>query len=238
MLPEVAVAARSPPTLEAARSRAIVLTTVASPVAPLVLTDTAPVEANPFRVMSLFAKIVVAVVVPPTVSVPTSVMSPVVAVTLRFWPTVLPLTKSTPVALTKVASPAPLVLTKISPVTARPLFNAIEPPTADVVKDALPATVTAPVSVMLLVVAVAERSPSTVEALKSMSVVLVIVALAVLPPAELVVSAILPATANVPAAPKVISALSPTVVKDASLPTVTNPLFVILPVVFAVTVRS
>ncbi len=91
---------------------------------------------------------------------------------------------------------------------------------------------------MLPEVAVAERSPSTVEALKSIPVVLVIVALAVLAPDELVVSAIFPATANVPPAPKVISALSPTVVKDASLPTVTNPVFVILPAVFAVTARS
>ena len=230
-LPAVAVTARLPPTLDAAKSSALALTTVASPVGPLVLSATAPVEANPSRIMSSLAFEVVNVLVPPTVNVPTSVMLPVVAVALRLRPTVLPVIKSMPVALTKVASPvAPLVLINMSPVTASPLFKVIVPLAAVVVNDPVPPTVTAPLSAILPVVAVAERLPPIPEVLKSMPVALTIVAL---PVAPLVLNAILPVTAR---RFRSMSSSAVDVVNEPVPPTVTVPESVRLPAV-AVTAR-
>ena len=64
MPPVVAVALNVPPTVLAAKSNAVALTTEALPVVPLVFTLTAPVEASVPRSIVPFAADVVAVVVP------------------------------------------------------------------------------------------------------------------------------------------------------------------------------
>ncbi len=104
---------------------------------------------------------------------------------------------------------------------------------APAVKFVVPPTVTAPESLIPPAFAVAERFPPILDALKSISEVLTIVAL---PDDPEVLNAIFPATARVS---KSISSSVADVVKDAFLPTVMVPLSVMLaPAVFVVTVRS
>ena len=112
MLPRVAVADRSPSTVEAPKAKAVALTIVASESAPelsFVVRVMPPVTARVPRLM-LAASAPVTNVAPPadTVKVPASMMLPRVAVMLVAPPTV-PAARLTAVALTIVAVPAPLV---------------------------------------------------------------------------------------------------------------------------------
>ena len=70
--PVVAVAVKFPPTLEAARSRAVALTTVAFPL-PLVVSPTEPVTVRSLRVIALLLASVVALRFFNTVTVELSV---------------------------------------------------------------------------------------------------------------------------------------------------------------------
>ena len=113
MLPRVAVADRSPSTVEAPKAKAVALTIVASESAPelsFVVRVMPPVTARVPRLM-LAASAPVTNVAPPadTVKVPASMMLPRVAVMLVAPPTV-PAARLTAVALTIVAVPTPLVL--------------------------------------------------------------------------------------------------------------------------------
>ena len=87
-------------------------------------------------------------------------------------------------------------------------------------KEEVPAIVKAPLSVILFVVAVANRFPPTVDAAKSNPASLTNVAL----PDPLVVSATVPSTARVP---RLITPLFASVVATRLPPTVTVPLSVI-----------
>jgi hypothetical protein len=223
IFPALAVAKRLRPIEEIPRSRAILFTTLASPVAPLVDRLTAPVDARVPRLIVALAAVVVKLEVPVTVTVPESVMFPVVAVALRL-PFTVEVARSRAVVFTTLASPvAPLVDRLTAPVDARVPRSTVAL-AAVVVKLEVPVTVTVPESVMFPVVAVALRLPFTVEAARSRAVVFTMVALPVVP-------AVTRLTAPVDArVPRSIVALAAVVVKLEVPATVTIPESVIFPV--------
>ena len=127
MPPVEAVTVRLPPTLDAARSTAVVLTRVALPVVPAVLAARLPVTASWLARMSALLSEVVKLALPPTVMAPSSVRLPSVAVAVRLPPT-LDVARVSAVALTMVAWPAaPCVLTAIVPSTAWVLTTMVVP---------------------------------------------------------------------------------------------------------------
>ena len=124
-------------------------TSASVPELSLVVISMAPVKAlvieATFRSIVASSALVTRVLVPVIVKAPLCVMSPVVAVALRFPPTV-EAANSIPVSLTTVAAPLPFVLRAIVPSTSRvPIL--IKLPPASVVTARLPPTVTVPLSV-------------------------------------------------------------------------------------------
>ena len=99
----------------------------------------------------------VTLVVPPTVRLADCVMLPVVF-TVRLPPVVVPLSTTGPVVVNNALPVAPLVLSRVEPVTVvwSSMMSSLAP---EVLKTALPPTVTVPESVRLPVVAVADRFP-------------------------------------------------------------------------------
>src|SRR5262249_56929884 len=89
-LPSVLTTVRLPPTLDVSRTRPLarLLVKLALPVAPVVLSDAAPLSALPalVSVMSAFEAEVVNDDVPPTVRAPVCVRLPTVSVTVRLPP--------------------------------------------------------------------------------------------------------------------------------------------------------
>ena len=224
MSPAVVVTANVPLTVVVPKSKAILFTTLALPVVPAVNNDTAPVAANVPKSISASACVVLKIDVPPTVTVPLSVIFPVVEFTLRLFPT-LDVPSSVAMVLIMLALPvAPLVFKFTAPVNAN-VLKSIVAFAADVVKFEVPDTVTTPLSVILPVVAVATKSPPTPEVSKSNAVAFTTVALPVVP---FVLNVTEPVEASVP---RSISASACVVVKLEVLVTVNVLLSVTLPVV-------
>ena len=160
ILPVVAVTFKLPPTVEVAKFTAVGLARFASPPAPGVFILMLPVPDNWSRVISASVWEMVKVRFPPTVTVPLSVILPVVAVTFNPPPT-LEAAKLTALELAIAASaPLPFVLTAIVPVLAS-LSKVISAPLAEVVKLLFPPTVTVPLLVILPVFAVTFKLPPT-----------------------------------------------------------------------------
>ena len=92
---------------------------------------------------------------PPTVTVPLSVIFPELAVALKL-PPILEFPSCTAETLVIVALPVPVVFRLISPIASK-VSKAIS--ASEVTKVALPSTVTEALSVILPVIAVAVKSP-------------------------------------------------------------------------------
>ena len=167
-LPSVLTAVRLPRTLEVPSTSppARSLVRLALPLAPLVVSDTAPVSRlASVSVMVAFAVEVVNEDVPPTVSAPLCVRLPTRSVTVRLPPTFdAPSTVAR--LLVRLALPlAPLVLSDTAPVSRLPvLVSVMVAFDAEVVNDDVPATVSAPVCVRLPTEPVTVRLPPTFEA--------------------------------------------------------------------------
>src|SRR5262249_27065922 len=167
-LPSVLTTVRLPPTLDVPKTRppARWLVSCALPLAPLVVSDTAPVSRLALlSVMVAFEAEVVNDEVPPTVSTPFCVRLPTRSVTTRLPPTFeAPTTVA--VLLVRLALPlAALVLSDAAPVNRLPaLVSVMVAFVAEVVNDEVPATVKAPVCVRLPTVSVTVRLPPTFEA--------------------------------------------------------------------------
>ena len=162
-LPVVAVTSNAPFTVDVPKSKAMLFTTVALPVVPAVISDTAPVAANVPKLISSSACTVLIIDVPPTVTVPLSVTFPVVALAVKLPPTP-EAAKSNAVAFTTLAlAVAPVVLNVTAPVDAN-VPKSISSFVFEVVKLEVVVTVSVPLSVKLPVVAVAPNVPVTVPA--------------------------------------------------------------------------
>src|SRR6516225_8158666 len=124
-LPSVLTTVRLPPTLDVPRTRppARSLVSCALPLAPLVVSDTAPVSRLALlSVMVAFEAEVVNDEVPPTVSTPFCVKLPTEPVTVRLPPT-FEAPSTVALALVRLALPfAPLVLSDAAPVSELPAF--------------------------------------------------------------------------------------------------------------------
>src|SRR6516225_8127466 len=189
-LPTRSVTTRLPPTFEAPSTVALLLVRLALPLAPLVLSEAAPVSKLPAFVSVMVASVaeVVNDEVPPTVSTPLCVRLPSVLTTVRLPPTLdVPRTKPLARLLVRLAFPvAPVVLSDAAPLSALPaLVSVIVALLAEVVNEDVPATVKAPVCVRLPTVSVIARLPPTFEAPSTVALALVRLAL---PFAPLVVS--------------------------------------------------
>ncbi len=90
IFPVVAVAVKLPPTLDVLRIIPWLLVRAASPLVPFVLTEIAPVAARVSKVMSALAAEVVKLLFPFTVTVPLSLIFPVVAVTVKSLVVIVP----------------------------------------------------------------------------------------------------------------------------------------------------
>src|SRR5215510_12919293 len=148
-LPSVLTTVRLPPTLDVPRTRppARSLVRLALPLAPLVVSDTAPVSRLALvSVIVAFEAEVVNADVPPTVSTPLCVRLPTESVTVRLPPT-FDAPSIVALALVRLALPlAPLVLSDAAPVSKLPaLVSVMVAPVAEVVNDEVPPTVRAPV---------------------------------------------------------------------------------------------
>src|SRR5262249_53345081 len=168
-LPSVLTTVRLPPTLDVSRTRPLarLLVRLALPVAPMVLSDTAPLSALP-ALVSVTSALLAEVVnddVPATVKAPVCVRLPTVRVTVRLPPTFEP-PSTVALALLRLALPlAPLVLSETAPVSKLPVFVSVMVAfEAEVVNDEVPATVKAPVCVRLPTVSVTVRLPPTSDA--------------------------------------------------------------------------
>src|SRR5262245_18366047 len=176
-LPSVLTTVRLPPTRDVPRTRppARSLVSCALPLAPLVVSDTAPVSRlASVRVIVACDAEVVNADVPPAVSTPFCVRLPTESVTVR-----LPPTFTSPsivaLALLRLALPlAPLVFSDAAPVSKLPaLVSVMVAPVAEVVNDEVPATVRAPVCVRLPTVSVPVSLPPTFRAPTSVALALV-----------------------------------------------------------------
>src|SRR5262245_32568957 len=132
-----------PPTFEAPSTVAFALISCAWPLAPLVLSDAAPVSRLPALVSVMVASVaeVVNDDVPPTVSTPLCVRLPSVFTTVRLPPT-LDVSRTRPLArlLVRLALPvAPVVSRDTAPLSALPaLVSVMSAFKAEVVNDDVP----------------------------------------------------------------------------------------------------
>jgi hypothetical protein len=148
-LPSVLTTVRVPPTLDVPRSKPLarLLVRLALPVAPVVLSEVAPVSALPalVSVMSALFAEVVNDDMPATVKAPVCVRLPTVSVTVRLPPT-FEAPSTVALALVRLALPlAPLVLSDAAPVSRLALVSVMVASVAEVVNEDAPVTVKAPV---------------------------------------------------------------------------------------------
>src|SRR5262249_30831790 len=175
-----------PPTLDVPRSRPLarLLVRLALPVAPVVLSDAAPLSALPalVSVMVAFVAEVVNDDVPATVRAPVCVRLPTRSVTVRLPPT-FEVPNTVALALVRLALPfAPLVLSDAAPVSRlRALVSVIVASVAEVVNDEVPPTVSAPLCVRLPIRSVTTRFRPMLEAASVVATLFVTLASA-LPP--------------------------------------------------------
>jgi len=232
--PVVAVPLKVPPMVDAAKVSAASLTIVTAP-DPLGARVKDPSTAIVPRLITPALASVVADRLPPTVTVPLSVI-----------PEALPLVKSPSIvdaAMMRAVVP-PSIVTSASvpdeslvvivkaPVKALVVTSrTIVPLSALVTSVVVPVIARAPLSVIFPLVAVAVRAPPTVDAAKVNAASLTMVAAPVL----LVVSAMVPSTAIVP---RLITPALASVVADRLPPTVTVPLSVIPEALPLVRVKS
>ena len=169
MLPMVAVALSAPPTVEAAKVNPASLTTVALP-DPFVARATVPSTARVPRLINPLLSSVVAARLPPTVTIPLSViLLPFLTVRSPSMVEAARISAVVPASIVTSASVPELsfVVIVTAPVNALVVVSrAIVASLALVVSVVVPAIVNAPLSVMLPVVAVAARLPPTVDAAK------------------------------------------------------------------------
>src|SRR5262245_56355825 len=182
---------RLPPTLDVSRTRPLarLLVRLALPVAPVVLSDAAPLSALPalVSVMSAFEAEVVNEDVPPTVRAPVCVRLPTVSVIVRLPPT-FDAPSTVALALVRLALPlAPLVLSDAAPVSRLALLSVMVAFEAEVVNDDVPVTVSTPLCVRLPSVLTTVRLPPTLDVPRTRPPAKALVRLA-LPLAPLVVS--------------------------------------------------
>src|SRR5215510_7056850 len=235
-LPTVSVTVRLPPTFEAPSTVALALVRLALPLAPLVLSDAAPVSR--LALASVMVASVAEVVndeVPVTVSTPVCVRLPSVLTTVRLPPTLdVPRTRPPARSLVRLALPlAPLVVSDTAPVSRLALVSVIVAFEAEVVNDEVPPTVSTPFCVRLPSVLTTVRLPPTLDVPRTRPPVRLLVRLA-LPLAPLVVSDTAPVSRL--ALVSVIVAFEAEVVNADVPPTVSTPLCVRLPTE-SVTVR-
>ena len=224
ILPVVAVAARFPPTIDAARFNAASLTTVALP-DPFVVRATVPSTARLSRLMTPLLASVMAARLPPTVSVPLSVIPDVFPLVKLRSPSIVDAARIravVPLSMVTSASvpESSFVVMVTAPVRALVLLRTIVALFALVVKAEVPATVTLPLSVILPVVAVALKAPPTVDAARFNAASLTTVAL----PDPFVVRATVPSTARLS---RLMTPLLASVMAARLPPTVSVPLSVI-----------
>src|SRR5262245_1889459 len=160
-LPSVLTTVRLPPTLDVSRTRPLarLLVRLALPVAPVVLSDAAPLSALPalVSVMSAFEAEVVNEDVPPTVRAPVCVRLPTVSIIVRLPPT-FDAPNTVALALVSCALPfAPLVLSDAAPVSRLALVSVMVASVAEVVNDDVPPTVSTPLCVRFPPVTVSFR---------------------------------------------------------------------------------
>ena len=235
LAPAEAVTVRLPPTFEAASTVARLLVRLASPVVPLVFSDTAPVSRLALvSVIVAFAAEVVNDDVPVTVSTPVCVRLPSVLTAVRPPPTLdVPRTKPPARLLVRLALPlAPLAVSDTAPVSRLASFSVIVAFAAEVVNDDVPPTVNTPVCVRFPIRSVTTRLPPMLEAASTVARLLVRLAL---PLGPLVLSDTAPVSRLVVVA-SVIVAFEVEVVNDDAPVTVSAPVCVKLPTE-AVTVR-
>src|SRR6516225_4317840 len=227
-LPSVLTTVRLPPTLDVPKTTPLArsLVRLALPLAPLVVSDAAPVSR--LALLSVMVALAVDVVnddVPPTVSTPLCVRLPTRSVTTRLPPT-FEAPSTVALLLVRLALPfAPPVSSEAAPVSKLPVFvSVIVAFVAEVVNDDVPATVKAPVCVRLPTVSVTVRLPPTFEAPSTVALALVRLALPLVP---LVLSDAAPVSRL--ALVSVIVASVAEVVNEEVPPTVSTPLCVRLP---------
>src|SRR5262249_46884270 len=179
---------RLPPTVEAPNTVADALARLALPLAPLVLSDTAPIGllAVLVSVMVAFEADVVNDDVRPTVNTPLCVRLPSRSVTTKLPPTFQSPSTVALLLVRLTLPPVPLVLSDAAPVSRLPvLVSVIVASVAEVVNEEVPATVNAAVWVRLPSVSVTVRLPPTLEAFSTVALALIRLAL---PPVPLVLS--------------------------------------------------
>src|SRR5262249_36923958 len=151
-LPTVSVTVRLPPTSEAPSTVALALVRLASPLAPLVLSDAAPVSSLALlSVMVAFEAEVVNEDVPVTVKAPACVRLPRVPASVRLPSTpAAPRTSPPARSLVSFALPlAPLVVSDTAPLSRLRLLSAIVALAVEVVNDDVPPTVNTALCVRL-----------------------------------------------------------------------------------------
>src|SRR5262245_16395880 len=221
-LPTVSVTVRLPPTFEAPSTVALALVSFALPLAPLVLSDAAPV--NRLALVSVTVASAAEVVndeVPATVSTPLCVRLTTVSVTVRLPPTLdVPRTRPPARSLVRLALPlAPLVVSDTAPVSRLALVSVIVAFEAEVVNADVPPTVSTPLCVRLPAASVTVRLPPT---FTSPSIVALALVRLALPLAPLVLSDAA-SVSKLPALVSVMVAPVAEVVNDEVPPTVRAP---------------
>src|SRR5262249_35580663 len=183
-LPTVSVIVRLPPTFDAPSTVALALVRLALPLAPLVLSDAAPVSRLALlSVMVAFEAEVVDDDVPGTVSTPLCVRVRSVLASVRLPPTLdVPRTKPPAKALVRLALPlAPLVVSDTAPVSRLALLSVMVAFVPEVVNDEVPPTVSTPFCVRLPTRSVTTKLPPTFEAPSTVALLLVRLALPLAP---------------------------------------------------------
>src|SRR5262245_43264194 len=225
-LPTRSVTTKLPPTFEAPSTVALLLVRLALPLAPLVLSDAAPVSKLPVFVSVMVASVaeVVNDEVPATVKAPVFGRLPTVSVTGMLPPT---FDAPSPVALllVRLALPlAPLVLSDAAPVSRLALLSVMVAFEAEVVNDDVPVTVSTPLCVRLPSVLTTVRLPPTLDVSRTRPLARLLVRLA-LPVAPVVLSDAAPLSA-LPALVSVMSAFEAEVVNEDVPTTVRAPVCV------------
>ena len=182
MLPAVAVAARFPPTVAAAKVNPLSFTTVALP-DPWVVKATVPSTASVPRLITPELSSVVAARLPPTVTSPLSIIPDALPLLTVRSPSIVDAARISAVVPPSIVTFASVPVSSLVVIVTAPVnalvvvSNAIVALFALVVRVVVPVIASAPLSVMLPAVAVAARFPPTVAAAKVNPVAFTTVAL-------------------------------------------------------------